>query len=137
VQVRHPDFDFSGVEPIWLDDVETAHAMNAVGLVPAYIEPFLIKVMRRARDDLDPGARADLIRDIGIFNRQEAQHYKFHRALNKEIRESGYAGMAKIEQSYEAEYEEMLATRSTPDRWRSGNGALPRSTSTARWRSAC
>jgi uncharacterized protein len=115
VQVRQPRFDFSDVDPIWADDVAAVHGINAQGIVPAYIEPFLIKVMRRAKAELDPLEHADLLRDIDVFNKQEAQHFKFHAALNQRVREHGYAGMVEFERSYEAEYDQMLATRSL--RW--------------------
>ena len=112
MRVRHPDFDFTGVSPIWAENVDAAHMTNATGIVPAYIEPFLIKVMRRAKAELDPVDHADLIRDIDVFNKQEAQHFKFHAALNTWVRENGYEGMAEHERSYEAEYDQMLRTRS-------------------------
>jgi predicted metal-dependent hydrolase len=89
--------------------------VNAQGIVPAYIEPFLIKVMRRAQERLDPERHAELLADLDVFNRQEAQHYQFHVALNRWIRDNGYEGMAEHERTYADEYDEMLATRSL--RW--------------------
>ncbi|HEX5587629.1 MAG TPA: metal-dependent hydrolase [Acidimicrobiia bacterium] len=115
MKVRQPDFDFADVDPIWADDVAAVHGINAQGIVPAYIEPFLIKVMRRAKAELDPVEHAGLVRDIDVFNKQEAQHFKFHAALNRCVREHGYEGMADYERSYEAEYDEMLARR--PLKW--------------------
>jgi hypothetical protein len=115
VKVRRPTFDFTDISPVWADDASAVHSLNAQGIVPAYIEPFLIKVMRRAKMELDPVMHADLIGDLEIFSRQEAQHYQFHAALNKWVRENGYEGMEAYERSYEAEYDEMLASRSL--RW--------------------
>jgi hypothetical protein len=115
MQVRHPTFNFTGVNPVWADNAEAVHSLNAQGIVPAYIEPFLIKVMRRAKAELDPTRHSALIGEIEVFNKQEAQHYKFHAALNKWVRQNGYEGMESYERSYEAEYEEMLATR--PLKW--------------------
>jgi predicted metal-dependent hydrolase len=112
VRVRQPHFDFADVDPVWASDPSLVHLVNAVGIVPAYVEPFLIKVMQRARPALDPVAHADLISDIDIFNRQEAQHFKFHQALNRWIRDGGYPGMADYESRYAAEYDDMLATKS-------------------------
>jgi len=100
---------------MWAENADAVHSLNAQGIVPAYIEPFLIKVMRRAKAELNPAEHADLIGDLEIFNRQEAQHYKFHAALNRWVRENGYEGMESYEQSYEAEYDEMLATK--PLKW--------------------
>jgi hypothetical protein len=111
VKVRQPSFDFSDIDPVWADVPGTVHAVNAMGIVPAYVEPFLIKVMRRAKAELDPVADATLIRDIDTFNRQEAQHFKFHHALNGWVRENGYEGMLGHERRYADEYETMLATK--------------------------
>ena len=115
MRVRHPTFDFTGISPMWAENADAVHSLNAQGIVPAYIEPFLIKVMRRAKAELNPAEHADLIGDLEIFNRQEAQHYKFHAALNRWVRQNGYEGMEGYERSYEAEYDEMLATK--PLRW--------------------
>ena len=88
------------------------HLFNALGIVPAFVEPFLIKVMQRAKETLDPISDAALIRDIELFNKQEAQHFKYHVALNRWIREHGYEGMNQYERKYAAEYEQMLSSRS-------------------------
>jgi predicted metal-dependent hydrolase len=80
-------------------------------MVPAYIEPYLIKVLRRAKEQLGDGHPA-LVADIEIFNRQEAQHYKQHAAFNRVIRASGYEGMLEYEQAYDADYQRFLTERS-------------------------
>jgi uncharacterized protein len=112
MRVRQPTIDYSGVQPVWAPHTEFAHAFTANSLVPAYIEPYLIKVMRKAKDQLDPERDADLLADIAIFNKQEAQHYKQHAAFNKRIRESGFEGMATYEAAYEADYDRFLAEKS-------------------------
>jgi predicted metal-dependent hydrolase len=112
MQVRRPNFDFDDVPPVWGENVAAVHRRNAQGIVPAYIEPFLIKVMRRAKGELDPVRHARLIEDIDIFNKQEAQHYKWHRELNARVRDNGYEGMAEHERRYEQDYEQMLANDS-------------------------
>jgi uncharacterized protein len=112
VLVRQPSFDFTDLAPVWSDNAELAMSINAQGLVPAYIEPFLIKVMRRAKAELDPVSDAALIADIDVFNKQEAQHFKFHQAFNRVVRENAYEGMSEYERRYEAEYDDMLATKS-------------------------
>jgi predicted metal-dependent hydrolase len=111
MKVRTPDFDFSELPVHWAENTELVQMINALNLVPAYIEPFLIKVVRRAKPLLDPVADAQLIADLDVFNKQEAQHYKFHAAFNRRMREAGYPGMASIEAAYEADYERMLATK--------------------------
>jgi predicted metal-dependent hydrolase len=108
MQVRYPTFDFSKTTPHWNTNTELAQFINAGNIIPAYIEPFLIKVMRKARAELDPVADAELIADIDTFNKQEAQHMKVHRAMLTLVRENGYEGMASIEKAYEGDYERFL-----------------------------
>ncbi|HEX3899755.1 MAG TPA: metal-dependent hydrolase [Mycobacteriales bacterium] len=87
MEVRQPVFDFAGIDPVWASDVPLVHWVNAYGLIPAYIEPFMIKVMQRARPLLDPVADAELLRD------------------------SGYPEMSDHEQALARQYEELLETK--------------------------
>ena len=112
MKVRYPDFDFSDMTPHWASNPEAAQCINASHLVPAYIEPFLIKVMRRAKAELDPTRDAELIADIDVFNKQEGQHTKLHGGYMRMLRSHGYDGMAEIEQRYAGDYERFLETKS-------------------------
>jgi hypothetical protein len=111
MKVRRPDFDFSDTVPHWAPNVEAAQLVNAAHMVPAYIEPFLITVMRHARGKLDPEQDAGLIADIDVFNRQEGQHTKMHAAALRMVRDH-YPGIADYERAYRAEYERFSAHRS-------------------------
>jgi predicted metal-dependent hydrolase len=115
MKVRHPDLDFAGLPAIWADNPQMVQCFNAIGIVPAHIEPYLIKVLRKAREQLDPRQHADLIEDIDIFIKQEAQHLKLHVNLNKVIRDGGYDGMADFEGAYAADYARFLRDKSL--RW--------------------
>jgi uncharacterized protein len=115
MQVRYPEFDFSNTKPFWCDNPEQSQLINAGNIIPAYIEPFLIKVMRRAKQQLDPVADDELIADIDVFNKQEGQHLKMHGGMMTMLRENGYAGMKPIEEAYQADYERFLETKSL--RW--------------------
>jgi predicted metal-dependent hydrolase len=112
VKVRQPSFDFADVSPRWAPNTDAVRMLNAMGIIPAHIEPYLIKVMRAARARLDPLQYPDLVADIDVFIRQEAQHYKLHSALNRWIREGGYPGMAGLESDYAADLAHQLAERS-------------------------
>lgn len=112
MKVRHPTFDFSGMTARWTPHREFAHHFNSVGIIPSAIEPFLIKVMRRAKAELDPVADAALIADIDIFNRQEGQHYKTHDAFNKMVADDGYPELLDYDNRLKDEYTEMLRTKS-------------------------
>jgi predicted metal-dependent hydrolase len=114
MQVRYPKFDFTGTAPHWCDNPEHAQMINAGNIIPAYIEPFLIRVLRRAKQELDPVADAELIADIDLFNKQEGQHLKMHGAMMTMLRNNGYADMKPIEDAYQADYERFLNEKSLP-----------------------
>jgi predicted metal-dependent hydrolase len=111
MQVRFPKFDFSKFRAHWAANPEFAQSYNAFSIVPAYIEPYLVKVMTRAKEQLD-SKYAALHQDVAIFNKQEFQHCKQHIAFNKFMHQSGYAGMLEIERAYNADYERFLKTKS-------------------------
>lgn len=113
MQVRYPEFDFSNTSVFWCENPEQSQVINAGNIIPAYIEPFLIKVMRKAKKELDPVADAQLIADMDIFNRQEAQHMKVHGEMLTVVR-NAYPGMKPIEEAYEADYNRMLKERPLP-----------------------
>ncbi|MGH9093866.1 MAG: metal-dependent hydrolase [Acidimicrobiales bacterium] len=110
-QVRRPDFDFSQVVPHWAPNAEAAQLVNASHMVPAYIEPFLIKVMRRAKADLDPERDAQLLADIDVFNQQEGQHAKMHAAALRMVRDH-YPGIAEHERAFRSAYQGFLERKS-------------------------
>ena len=99
MQVRFPRWDFGDVRPHWAPNPEFAQRFNAFSSVPAHIEPYLLKVMQRARAELPPGEAALLAR-VDIFMKQEMQHCKQHLAFYRKIAASGYAGMAGVEQRF-------------------------------------
>jgi uncharacterized protein len=111
MQVRFPKWDFSGLRAHWAPHREFAQMYNAASTVPAYIEPYLLKVMRLAKDKIDP-AKTDLHARLDIFIKQEMQHCKLHLSFNKAIRADGYEGMLALEKEYEADYERFLKTKS-------------------------
>jgi predicted metal-dependent hydrolase len=114
MQVRYPKFDFSNTSPHWCENPEHAQIINGGNIIPAYIEPFLIRVLRRAKQELDPVADAQLIADIDLFNKQEGQHLKMHGAMMTMLRNNGYEGMKAIEDAYQADYERFLKEKSLP-----------------------
>lgn len=110
MKVRYPEFDFSNTIPHWGSSPEQSQVINAGNIIPTYIEPFLIKVMRKAKKELDPVADAELIADMDIFNRQEAQHMKVHGEMLTIVRNE-YPEMKPIEEAYEADYARFLVEK--------------------------
>jgi uncharacterized protein len=111
MQVRFPRWDFLGLKAHWAPNREFAQIYNAASTVPAYIEPYLLKVMRLAKDEIDP-ANAELHQKLDVFIKQEMQHCKLHLSFNKAIRADGYEGMLPFEKEYEADYNHFLKTKS-------------------------
>ena len=69
-----PDFD-----PAWNPRLpEFACAANSVSLLMPYAEPYFVKSVRSALDQLDEPARAE----AEAYVRQEAQHHAQHRRFN-------------------------------------------------------
>lgn len=110
MEVRQPKLDFTDLDPVWADSRALAHFFNAVGVVPAHLEPFLIKVMRQARDRIDASADEDLLRDVEVFNRQEAQHYRLHQLMNRWVRDGGYPRIEHFDQRCREQHEALLAS---------------------------
>lgn len=111
MQVRFPKWDFSKVRAHWAPNAEFAQMQNAASTVPAYIEPYLVKVMKQAQKVLSE-KNVELHRELDIFIKQEMQHCRQHLAFNKALRADGYEGMLEIEKAYEADYNDFLANRS-------------------------
>lgn len=120
MQVRTPTFDIAGSSPHWGDNVEACTVINAGGIIPPPIERYLIKVMRRAKKELDPVADADLIEDINLFNKQEGQHFKLHAEYLAMLAANGYPRITEYEAAFEADLDEFLATKDLA--WNLGYG---------------
>jgi hypothetical protein len=111
MKVRYPELDFSEAKAHWAKSPEFAQMLNAFSTVPAHIEPFLVKVMRKVKKDLDP-KHEKLHADIDIFNKQEIQHCKFHLAYNNKLYTLGYEEMPEREQRYKDDYAHFFAKKS-------------------------
>ena len=110
--VRKPAFDFSGSVPHWGDNSEAVTIFNAGAIIPTPIERYLIRVMRMAKQQLDPVADADLIETIDLFNKQEGQHYKLHNDLMTMLTAKAYPRLREFEAAFDADLKEFLATKS-------------------------
>ena len=110
MKIRQLKMDFSQVRPHWAPNPEFAQAQNASSLMPVHVEPYLIKVMKQARELLGP-EHARLKEDINIFIRQETQHYKQHQQFNQAMYDAGYDRLPQFEQELRADYERFLAEK--------------------------
>lgn len=106
IEVRRPEFDFEGAEPIWTPaNLDFGYQFNGGSLTLPYLEPYLIRVMRKAKGRL--GDRLpSLQRDIDLFCAQEAQHFKLHAQYNAMLR-ARYEGLESFEAEIEADFARM------------------------------
>jgi hypothetical protein len=96
MKVRKPDYDFTNTNPAWCKEhPEFAQRTNLGSLSLPYLEPYLNLVMRQAQAKLGPAH--PLNRDIGLFCRQEANHYLQHGAFNETMHRAGYEKAGHIE----------------------------------------
>lgn len=103
MQARIPDIDFSNADGHWLPAVPAfGHQMNGASLLLPYLEPYLIKVMKLARPELERRA-PELLDDVDVFNRQEANHFKVHAEYNAVLREQ-YPGLDAFEAEIRADF---------------------------------
>lgn len=102
------DFD-----PKWAaGNIMASYVTTGVSLYVAYLEPFLVKSLRRVLDQVtDPALKEDVDR----FCRQEAQHYMQHERFNNAILESGYPGLEERFAQLKGDFDTFLETKD--DRW--------------------
>lgn len=110
MQVRLPRIDYSRIRPDWAANREFAHDRNASSTIPSYVEPYLIQVMKRAKEVL-PASETQLHAEIDWFIAQESQHYRQHNAFNRRIR-AFYPAIESFEKELEQTYVEFLTNRS-------------------------
>lgn len=110
MQVRLPKIDYSNVRPHWARAPEFAHDRNASSTIPSQVEPYLIKVMRRAKDAL-PAHETRLHEELDLFIAQEGAHFRQHNLFNRRIREH-YPKLADFEAELKRDLDGFLANRS-------------------------
>lgn len=111
MKVRYPQLDFSKIRPHWAPHIEFVQRANASSTIPSYVEPYLVKVMLKAKAELDP-SETELHRELAVFIKQEAQHCKQHNAFNEHLRTAGYPELAQYEKKLDADLNRFLATKS-------------------------
>lgn len=99
--IRKVDIDFSHAKIHWNpSQPEYAQLLNGLSSGFPLLEPFLIKVVRQAKD-LAP---AHMQHELDLFIAQEGRHFKQHAKFNHLLEEAGYdlAGvMAKLQAGYD------------------------------------
>ncbi|MDB5687711.1 MAG: hypothetical protein JWR77_2300 [Rhizorhabdus sp.] len=110
MQVRVLEADFSTLTPHWAENKEFAQLYNAASVCPAYLEPYLVKVMTTAKKVL-PAKFEKLHEEVRVFTLQEMQHCKQHIQFNKMLR-AAYPQIEPLEKAYQADYDGFLKNKS-------------------------
>ena len=88
---------------------EFAHIVNAASLAMPYLEPYLIKSMRRARPLINDAA---LQAELDQYVKQEATHYRRHKAFNDTLSDRGYRCVRAMEDKLADDYAKLESKRS-------------------------
>lgn len=108
ITVRHMELEFPTVEefdPLWMGDPTRSYFITGLSLYLPYLEPFLIKALRKASPLVTDPTVAET---LDKFCRQEAQHYKQHEKFNAVVHARDYPGLAEIEARCAAEFQHFL-----------------------------
>lgn len=111
ITIRKPQLRFEEADIIWEENPEVSLEWNAMSYSAPVVEPWLNKVMMRARA-LIRDDRPDLKDDIDNFVRQESTHYRMHEAFNEYTAKAGYIMPDGLEERQKAEFRQLLKTKS-------------------------
>jgi len=103
MEIRKLPFEFSSdIHPHWhKQKPEWSHMVNGTSLTMPFLEPYLIKTMRKANELIDSAA---LKNEVNLYIGQEGQHFQQHRKFNDILINNGYAELATIEAEMKQTY---------------------------------
>lgn len=109
--VRRPSFAYAAAMPGHWNPrrPEFSQIVNAASLAMPYLEPYLIKTMRAARDRIDDPALRQALDD---YVAQESMHFSQHRRFNDTLLARGYRCIEALQSRMAADYARLGATRS-------------------------
>jgi predicted metal-dependent hydrolase len=88
---------------------EFSHIVNAASLAMPYLEPYLIDIMRKAKERI---ADPQLLKDVDLYIAQEATHFRQHQLFNKRLADLGYKTVPHHERQLKIDYDAFADTRS-------------------------
>ncbi|MEE3328704.1 MAG: metal-dependent hydrolase [Myxococcota bacterium] len=111
ITVRRMPFDFSdGIDSILIPgEPELSYRLIAGSLLLPYLEPYLIRSMRAARDRVTD---AEVLKGLEAFCAQEGQHYRMHAKFNEACRLEGFPGLADLEKELKDDYQRFSSQKS-------------------------
>ena len=111
ITVRQMPFEFPNeIESAFIPgEPELSFQLIAGSLLLPYLEPYLIRSMRTAKDKITDPA---ILKGLEDFCAQEAQHYRMHMKFNKACRLDGFPELARLEEELKADYQHFSKKRS-------------------------
>ncbi len=88
---------------------EFSHIVNAASLAMPYLEPYLIKTMRQARERI---TSPSLQKELDLYVAQEAMHFRQHRKFNDTLSAAGYQAISSLEEKLRSDYDALGRERS-------------------------
>ncbi len=88
---------------------EFSQIVNAASLAMPYLEPYLIRSMRKARPLITDEA---LQKELDLYVAQEATHFRQHQKFNDELAALGYESLPPFEAKLAADYQRLGETKS-------------------------
>lgn len=109
--VRKMPFSFAdALDPHWNNNrPEWSHMVNGASLAMPFLEPYLIRTLRKALAKIDD---EELRLEVKLYMGQEAQHYQQHRKFNDLLISQGYPELLAIEEQMKADFAHFETNRS-------------------------
>lgn len=109
--IRKVPFIFpEDIDPHWnRAKPEWSQMVNGASLAMPFLEPYLIRTMRKALEKIDS---QELKAEVKLYMGQEGQHYQQHRKFNDILIRHGYAGLLDIEAQMKDEFDGFESNRS-------------------------
>jgi predicted metal-dependent hydrolase len=109
--IRKMPFEFpQDIDPHWNPSMpEWSHMVNGASLAMPFLEPYLVRTMRKALDKI---TASELKEEVKLYMGQEAQHYQQHRKFNDVLIKHGYDELEDIEIEMKADFDDFEKNRS-------------------------
>ena len=111
ITIRRMPFEFpEGIESVFVPgEPELSYGLIAASLLLPYLEPYLIRSMRAAREKVsDP----TVLSGLDAFCAQEGQHYRIHSKFNEACRLEGFPGLEALEKELKDDYKRFSEQKS-------------------------
>lgn len=108
--VRKMPFEFPDeIDAQWnKNKPEWSHMVNGASLAMPFLEPYLIRTMRKAYEKINS---EELREEVKLYMGQEGQHYQQHRKFNDILINNGYPELQAIEAQMKEEFTEFEQKR--------------------------